>query len=101
MCETTDLLSTRYVRTPILSDKVVEYLVSKGVKFARVEDCASAILMIASHQEIQGRSLGIVPREEAPEGYMDMAHDDYHGGDFLSSWQETVLATAESIVTIR
>ncbi|KAF7541614.1 hypothetical protein G7054_g432 [Neopestalotiopsis clavispora] len=89
-----------YVRTPILSDKVIEYLVSKGVNFARVEDCASAMLMLAARKEISGRSIGIVPREEAPEGYMDMIHDDYQEEDFLHNWQEIVLATAESIVTI-
>ncbi|KAI0136170.1 short chain dehydrogenase reductase [Xylariales sp. AK1849] len=89
-----------YVRTPILPDKVIEYLVSKGVKFATVEDCARAVLNIASDKEIQGRSFGVVPREEAPEGYMDMVHDDYQEGDFLREWQETVLATAESIVNV-
>lgn len=73
---------------------------SKGVNFARVEDCASAMLMLAARKEISGRSIGIVPREEAPEGYMDMIHDDYQEEDFLHNWQEIVLATAESIVTI-
>lgn len=47
-----------------------------------------------------GRALGIVPREEASEGYMDLQHDDYQDGDFLKGWQEIVLATAESIVTV-
>ncbi|KAK6078999.1 fungal specific transcription factor domain-containing protein [Seiridium cupressi] len=86
-----------YVRTPILPDSVVEYLASKGVKFARVEDCARAMLNIVADEGINGRSFGIVPREEAPEGYMDMNHDDYHEGDFLMDWQKIVLATSESI----
>ncbi|KAK9422985.1 putative Short chain dehydrogenase reductase [Seiridium unicorne] len=86
-----------YVRTPILPDSVIEYLASKGVKFARVEDCARAMLNIVADEGINGRSFGIVPREEAPEGYMDMNHDDYHEGDFLMDWQKIVLATSESI----
>ncbi|KAH6977416.1 short chain dehydrogenase reductase [Ilyonectria sp. MPI-CAGE-AT-0026] len=89
-----------YVRTPILSDKVIQYLESKGVNFATVDDCARAMVHIASDKDINGRALGIVPREEASEGYMDLQHDDYQDGDFLKGWQEIVLATAESIVTI-
>ncbi|KAF7557421.1 hypothetical protein G7Z17_g638 [Cylindrodendrum hubeiense] len=89
-----------YVRTPILSDRIIQYLESKGVNFATVDDCARAMLHIASDKEINGRAFGIVPREEAPEGYMDLEHDDYQEGDFLLGWQEIVLATAESIVTV-
>ncbi|CAK7234690.1 hypothetical protein SBRCBS47491_009034 [Sporothrix bragantina] len=89
-----------YVRTPILSDKVVEYLQGKGVKFATVPDCARAMLNIAADTSIHGRSIGIVPREEAPHGYMDLEHDDYEEGDFMKGWQETVLATAQSIVDL-
>lgn len=89
-----------YVRTPILSPKVLEYLVSKGVKFATIDDCARAMLNIAADQSIHGRSFGIVPREEAPEGYVDLAHDDYQEGDIMKGWQETVLATAQSIVDL-
>ncbi|CAK7232063.1 hypothetical protein SCUCBS95973_008135 [Sporothrix curviconia] len=87
-----------YVRTPILSDKVVEYVTSKGVKFATVADGVRAMLNIAADQSINGRAIAIVPREEAPYGYMDLEHDDYEEGDVLKGWQETVLATAQSIV---
>ncbi|KAH8896921.1 short chain dehydrogenase reductase [Thozetella sp. PMI_491] len=95
-----NLVAPWYVRTPILSDKIIEYLESKGVKFATVEDCAKAMLKIGSDKLINGRAFGIVPREEAPEGYMDMVHDDYQDGDFLKEWQEIVLATAQSIVDL-
>lgn len=52
-----NLLILRYVRTPILSDKVVEYLESKGVKFATVDDCARAMLQLASRKEVNGESV--------------------------------------------
>lgn len=45
-----------------------------------------------------GRGIGIVPRKESPEGYMDLDHDDYHDGDFFKEWQEVVLETAYRIV---
>ncbi|KAH7134490.1 short chain dehydrogenase reductase [Dactylonectria estremocensis] len=89
-----------YVRTPILADKIIQYLESKDVKFATVEDCARAMMQIASEKNINGRSFGIVPKDEATQGYMDLEHDDYQDGDFLKSWQETVLATAEAIVKL-
>lgn len=31
---------------------------------------------------------------------MDVAHDDYQDGDFMKGWQETVIATAESIIDL-
>lgn len=45
-----------------------------------------------------GRALGIVPRHEAPDGFVDLAHDDYQEGDFMKGWQEIVLRTAQAIV---
>lgn len=47
-----------------------------------------------------GRALGVVPRQEAPNGLMDLTHDDYQEGDFMKGWQETVLKSAQSIVDL-
>ena len=49
---------------------------------------------------ILGRTLAVVPREEHPSGYMDIAHDDYPAEDFLSGWQDIVLDTAQAIVDL-
>lgn len=46
----------------------------------------------------EGRSIGVVPREEAVNGYMDLDHDDYKEGDFFKQWQEVVLKTAQRLV---
>lgn len=46
--------ASRYVRTPILSNKVIEYLESKGVNFATLDDCARAVIYIASRKEANG-----------------------------------------------
>lgn len=45
-----------------------------------------------------GRTLGVVPRDGAPEGYMDLDHDDYKDGDTFKEWQEIVLETALRLV---
>ncbi|KAF2020074.1 short chain dehydrogenase reductase [Aaosphaeria arxii CBS 175.79] len=89
-----------YVRTPILSDVVVDFLQDKGVKFATIEDCANTMLRIASVKGTNGRAFGVVPKEECPSGCMDLRHDDYETGDFLKGWQEIVLDTAQSIVDL-
>ncbi|TVY17128.1 5'-hydroxyaverantin dehydrogenase [Lachnellula arida] len=93
-----NLVAPWYVRTPILGQEIQAYLVGKGVEFATVEDCAKAMLKIASDTTINGRGIGIVPRSVAPEGYMDLDHDDYKEGDFLKEWQQTVLNTALRLV---
>jgi hypothetical protein len=53
----------RYVRTPILSQDIQDYLNSKGVEFALVEDSAKAMLNIASDVTINGR-FDCVPHDE-------------------------------------
>ncbi|KAH7234545.1 short chain dehydrogenase reductase [Fusarium solani] len=95
-----NLTAPWYVHTPILPAKVIEYLRSKGVNFASVPDCVQAMLYIASNRHVNGRAFGIVPRQEAPEGYVDLGHDDYQEGDFLKDWEAIVLETAQSIVEV-
>ncbi|KAJ0419716.1 hypothetical protein BJY00DRAFT_313862 [Aspergillus carlsbadensis] len=92
-----NLVAPWYVRTPILPEAVQRYLDGKGVGFALVEDACKAMLRIASDHDINGRCFGIVPRKEAPEGYMDLDHDDYKEGDVLKAWQEIVLETAHIV----
>lgn len=48
-------LSPRYVRTPILSNVIQEYLDGKGVGFALTEDACKAMLKIASDPLVNGR----------------------------------------------
>ncbi len=44
----------RYTKTTILSQAVIERLESKGVKFSLVDDCAEAMLRIATDKTING-----------------------------------------------
>ncbi|KAM0187501.1 hypothetical protein ACHAPI_011136 [Fusarium lateritium] len=50
-----NLVAPWYVRTPILSDKFVDFLQSKGVNFATMDDCASTMLHLASDRNINGK----------------------------------------------
>jgi len=47
----------RYTKTTILKPLVIEKLVSKGVEFAEIEDCTTAILQIASDKSINGMKI--------------------------------------------
>ncbi|KAF2806029.1 short chain dehydrogenase reductase [Mytilinidion resinicola] len=93
-----NLVAPWYVRTPILGQKVQDYLDGQGVGFALTEDAAKAMLKIASDTSVNGRALGIVPRVTAPEGYMDLDKDDYKEGDIVKTWQEIALATTRFLV---
>jgi hypothetical protein len=102
-----------------MSESVVDHVLSKGVQFALLEDACKAVLRISTDKSINGeittnirligfqlpgvlnfylgRALAIVPREESPAGYVDVAHDDYAEGDFLRELQSTVLATSHRV----
>jgi len=47
----------------------------------------------------QGRALGVVSRQHAPEGYMDLDLDDYKSGSLYSDWQKIVMDTAGILVS--
>jgi hypothetical protein len=97
-----------------LDQGIQNYLNGMGVEFATVEDCVKAMLKISSDATVNGtapvnwnfeylltsigRAFGIVPRSAAPEGYMDLDHDDYKEGDVFKTWQQTVLDTALRLV---
>ncbi|TVY51496.1 5'-hydroxyaverantin dehydrogenase [Lachnellula cervina] len=83
-----------YIKTPIMSEAVVNHVLSKGVLFALLEDACKAVLRVASDKSINGRALAIISREESIAGYIDVAHDDYTEGDFLRKLQNVVLVTS-------
>ncbi|KAI1270135.1 short chain dehydrogenase reductase [Xylariaceae sp. FL1019] len=82
-----------YVRTPLLS-AVSDYLDSQGVNYASAEDCAEVVLNIASNRTMNGRAIGIVPREQVSKGYLDLALDDYKEGEVIKEFQDIVLRTS-------
>lgn len=79
---------TRFIRTKIMSDAVIQYLDKAGVEFAAAEDSAGAALRIITDPKVSGRSFAIVPRSLAPRGYKDIDYDDYEPGSFLGHLQD-------------
>ncbi|TLD27923.1 NAD(P)-binding protein [Venturia nashicola] len=76
-----------FINTPIMSATVIKKLVLafKAMKsdFAEVEDSVKAVLRLACDQTINGRALGIIPRDRIEAGYVDLEVDDYAKGDLL------------------
>ena len=88
----------RFVVTPIfnpvLKDALVGQFQAQGVDFANEEDAADAVMRIVTDQSVngeqyhqfysstktytaEGRTIGIVPRQLSPSGYMDLVLDDF------------------------
>ncbi|KAJ5135231.1 uncharacterized protein N7515_004509 [Penicillium bovifimosum] len=86
-----------YIKTDIISDSVSERLVSKGVQYAEIEDAAESLMRIACDTSVCGRALAVVPRVWAPQGYLDVDHDDYRGDDMFVEWQELVLRASHRL----
>jgi hypothetical protein len=106
-----------------MSAAVVERLKSKGVEFSLREDCAAAMLRIATDKSINGtypesptdvkgvwtrlkyavlgRSLAIVPRSHIPRGFIDSNMDDEEDGSYFDRLQKDALAASvRSVVSI-
>ena len=83
-----------YTKTTIISQAVIDRLESKGVKFSLKEDCAAAMLRIATDKSINGHSLAIVPRDDHPQGYIDAELDDEEDGTYWDKLQKVTLAAS-------
>ncbi len=49
----------RYTKTTILKPHVLERLVSRGIEFAEVADCTTAVLRIACDKDINGKGASL------------------------------------------
>ena len=83
-----------YTKTNIISQAVIDRLESKGVKFSLKEDCAAAMLRIATDRSINGHSFAIVPREDHAHGYIDAELDDEEDGTYWDKLQKVTLAAS-------
>ncbi|KIW12235.1 hypothetical protein PV08_09511 [Exophiala spinifera] len=67
-----------YTKTSLMKPHIVDILISKGVEFADIADCTTAVLRVACDKTIHGsRSLAVLPRSLAPNGYIDTELDDF------------------------
>ncbi|KAL6708924.1 hypothetical protein ACN47E_002331 [Coniothyrium glycines] len=88
-----------WIKSAIRTKEYETWLIDHGIEFGEQEDVAACMMKIASDKSINGRSLMIVPRTIAKEGYKDIDKDDYteddgHNGYFKRT-QETQLVIIE------
>ncbi|KAI1321263.1 short chain dehydrogenase reductase [Xylariaceae sp. FL0255] len=92
-----NLVAPWFVRTPLFPTEGLDALASRGIKFASVEDCVAVMLRIASDYTVNGRAIGVFPREQVSVGYMDLELDDYPNGvEFLKKFQDRVLVATDT-----
>lgn len=106
-----------WIKSAIRTKEYEDWLVERGIEFGEQEDVAACMMRIASDKSINGmslpipifslaalkkyvgKSLMIVPRSIAKEGFKDIDMDDYteddgHGGYFKRT-QDTQLVIIE------
>ncbi|TKA70564.1 hypothetical protein B0A55_06238, partial [Friedmanniomyces simplex] len=94
-----NVLAPWYIKTPIMSEEVMDKLTGYGVRFAAIEDASSAVLHLASDTSLNGRALAVVTRDVDPRGYLDVREDDFREGGFLLKAFEEVRKTNHRIGT--
>ncbi|KAF2792849.1 NAD(P)-binding protein [Melanomma pulvis-pyrius CBS 109.77] len=88
-----------WIKSAIRTQEYEDWLTERGIEFGEQEDVANCMMRIATDRSVNGKSLMIVPRSIAKEGYMDIDKDDYteedgHKGYFKRT-QDTQLVIIE------
>ncbi|KAL9083516.1 MAG: hypothetical protein Q9165_008497 [Trypethelium subeluteriae] len=113
-----NVVAPAFVDTGVIPAAFKTKLTAAGMEFAEVEDAVSAVLRIACDPTIHGmlfqitlknksadsttgRSLGILPRTRAPEGYIDLAVDDLKPADSLYAFEHMALNMNTAIVELK
>lgn len=110
-----NIIAPWFIRTRIMSDEVQKRVEDRGIVFAAKEDAAAAVLHMASNPAINGKSsskhlsdgaqtwigraCAIVPRDIAPQGYMDLLKDDNAEDDIVTTWQNMAMNASHRIGT--
>ena len=98
-----------------MSEEVQKRVEDRGIVFAEKADAAAAVLHMASNSSINGkagsdgqstkltsetgRACAIVPRDIAPQGYMDLLKDDNAEDDIITNWQNMAMNASHRIGT--
>lgn len=80
-----------YIKSAIRSPEYEANLTKQGVEFAPQSDVAACMMRLATDRGVNGRSLMIVPRSVAEEGFMDVDKDDVTDDEYFARTQETQL----------
>ncbi|KAK1761629.1 hypothetical protein QBC33DRAFT_582249 [Phialemonium atrogriseum] len=80
-----------FIATPILPESFIKstggQFEAMGVDFATEDDAVTAVVRLMTDTSINGRNLGIVPRQLSLSGYLDLERDDFDEGTPLNKLQ--------------
>jgi len=76
-------------------ESLSKLLDAKGSAWAEVEDAVEAVLRVACDNGVNGRALGVMPRDSRWEGkgIVDLEMDDHEGASAMRGLQEVVSGT--------
>lgn len=111
-----NLIAPWFIRTRIMSEEVQKRVEERGIVFAEKADAAGAVLHMAANGSINGkigltphfeklvltgtgRACAIVPRDIAPQGFMDLLKDDNAEDDIITNWQNMAMNASHRIGT--
>ncbi|BCS28062.1 uncharacterized protein APUU_61110S [Aspergillus puulaauensis] len=84
-------LAPWFIATPILPASFIQstgaQFQSQGLDFAKTDDAVTAVVRLATDTSINGRTLGVVPRQLSSSGYLDLDRDDFNQGSPLDTLQ--------------
>ncbi|KAE9373873.1 short chain dehydrogenase reductase [Stipitochalara longipes BDJ] len=83
------------IPTDMMTAEEKTWLAGSGLDSASVEDAVKTVLKIATDTSMNGRSLAVVPKNMASEGYLDLDLDDHKDGDFVGNLEMDLLAALE------
>ncbi|KAK5109199.1 hypothetical protein LTR62_007284 [Meristemomyces frigidus] len=89
-----NLIAPWYIDTTLIPEESRQAIQESGAEWAKVEDCGPALLRIVADRKVNGRAVGIFPRNwnGCSRGYKDLDIDNFEWGSFLRNAQDKALA---------
>ncbi|KAK6386180.1 hypothetical protein LTS17_001755 [Exophiala oligosperma] len=85
-----NMIAPWFIATDILPPGRAELMKANGIEFASLESAAEALMRIVSSRDVSGRAFAIVPKTDAPSGYIDLDVDDFRDCDLMKRYNKLV-----------
>ncbi|KAI5300068.1 hypothetical protein KEM55_000219 [Ascosphaera atra] len=83
-----NIVAPWFIKTHTYSKAYMDRIEALGVHLATFDDATLAVLRCASDTTINGRALGVLPRQYCKTGYCDLDSDDYAPDSDMHKWQD-------------
>ncbi|THZ19715.1 hypothetical protein D6C89_07574 [Aureobasidium pullulans] len=86
-----NVVAPAFVDTGIIPKPFKSKLIAARMQFASIDDAVKAVLRVSCDPTIHGRSLAVILRAFASEGYVDLESDDLAPEDNLYAFEQMAL----------